>query len=201
MTNKQTARGGINYTGQVKVKVLNGHKIITEYSYHNEGLPYLMTGLCKLFEGTGSIASIRPGYVAAYTLAEDEGNGAPAITTPWEQLITPDETGKVPQLSIASSYCLLDIVKIEEATSTTGAAITYTAKIPYSLITMGKIHMLALLPYDIRPGDEDIEQRALACYRLASGTKWLPVHCSGNEADSMLLIEWRLNFSDFGGTT
>lgn len=198
MINNKTAKGGIGYFGEVTVKVLNGHKIISTYSNHNEGLPYLMTKLCRLFEGTASIASIRPCYIAAYTLAEDEGAYAPAVNATWSELITPTQD-KPALLTVASSYCLLDLTLTEEATDTTGASVLYTARIPYSLITAGKIHMLALLPQDINPGDPDIEQKALACYRLANGTRWLPVHCSGNEVDSMLLIEWRLNFSDYGG--
>ena len=199
MTNtKHTAKGGITYAGQVTLKVLKGRKVISEYSQHNEGLPYLMTGLCKLFEGTRSAASIRPGYVAAYTLADDEGTSAPATDTAWSELITDTET-KSAQLTVASSYCLLDLARVEEAAGDAGATVTYTAKIPYSLITAGKIHMLALLPQDINSGDTNIDHKALACFRLANGTRWLPVYCSGNDADSMLLVEWRLNFSDFGG--
>ena len=200
INDKHTAKGGIIYAGQVTVKVINGHKVTYAYSQHNEGLPYLMTGLCRFFEGTQEAASVKPGYIAAYTLLDDEGTTAPSTDTSWAELITASDS-KPAQLSIASSYCLLESTLVKEASSTEGAAITYTAKIPYSLITAGKIHVLALLPQDIAPSEENIEQRALACYRLANGTRWLPVYCSGNDTDSMLLVEWRLNFSDFGGNS
>lgn len=198
MMTKQAVGGSIGYQGHVTVKVMNGHRIITEYSQHNEGLPYLMNGLCNLFAGVGRAESIRPGYIAAYSLAEDEGTSAPATDTPWLDLVT-EKDNKAAQLTVASSYCILDLAAEQTASSSTGATITYTAKIPYSLITAGKIHMLALLPSDINAGEPNIEQKALACYRLANSSRWLPVYCSRAEADSMLLVEWQMNFSDYGG--
>jgi hypothetical protein len=198
MTDQYIARGGIGYTGQVSLKVLNGHKVITEYNQHNEGLPSLMNGICKLLEGTAKASSIRPGYIAAYTLVDGESSEAPDPAIAWETLIY-GEDGKPAQLELASGYCSLDLIKIEEAPASSAAAVTYSARIPYSLITSGKIYVLALLPQDLTNRDYAAE-RALACFRLANKTKWLPIICSGNDSESVLLVEWRLNFSDFGGT-
>lgn len=197
MTTKHATQGGINYAGHVTVKVMSGHKVITEYSSHNEGLPALMNGICNIFTGKGTADSIRPGYIAAYTLAEDEGISAPATDTPWETLVGEDSL-----LSVASAYRSLDILgEPQYATANNAAAITYTAKIPYSSLTATKIHVLALLPADIKVGDTDIDKRALACYRLANSSKWLPVYCSRAESDSMLMVEWKMTFSDYGGNS
>lgn len=171
---------GLQYSGQVKVSIKQGDKIIPVNTGKNNGNMSLFTFIANCLAGT-MVQTSKPTRIQLYNL---DGPETPN-TTP--QPFANSITGKI-------SYNTTPIVKSEQVDNKDTASVTYHFLIPYGSINGDKIYKLGLWSVDTSG-----EAYPMAYYLFHNNTGWTPIDIKRDtnvDQNYSLIIEWTLYISN-----
>jgi hypothetical protein len=203
MKNKiNSCLGNFGYQGRVSAKIVDKNNHILQYNNsHNGGTPTFFANLASLLanEPGVNISNIRPGYIALYTLK----NQNLAANASWSEIT--GQNSPTPDPAITN---VTQLVPLESRLAVNNSDSKYTnlqLKIPFTYIAGDKVHLFALFPESIatvnNTNDEVAITRltdAIAYYKLTSGGTWAPFDIDKTVLQNSLVIDWSLAFSDKG---
>lgn len=207
MTKKKTTTvkptANTSYSGQLKISLLKGKKVIKSNIYHNEGTSNLFYGMALALIGDSSGASMYlPKYLALYDIG-DVGTTISTVAPPTsggKNLIVP---GRKTSLSTIV-YSDAPYVKSESGASSTTitdrATITYKFLIPFTQIDTTNEKPTNCLVLYSKPNEPE---NYLLAYSMIINTDTSGNQTLGNLIDTTksvndynLLVQWTMNLTN-----
>lgn len=172
---------GLQYSGQVKVSIKQGDKLITVNTGKNNGTASLFAFIANCLAGT-MIQTSKPARIQLYDLDESETPNDP-------QTFSSPITGKI-------SYNTTPIVKSGLVDNPNAASVTYHFLIPYGSINGNEIYKLGLWSVDTSG-----EDTPMAYYLFHNNAGWTPITLNEKtttnaDQNYSLIIEWTLYISN-----
>lgn len=170
---------GLQYSGQVKVSIKQGDKIIPVNTGKNNGTMSLFTFIANCLAGT-MVQTSKPTRIQLYNLDRSE---EPTD----QQTFNNPITGKI-------SYNTTPIVKSGPVDEPEAASVTYHFLIPYGSINGDEIYKLGLWSVDTSG-----EAYPMAYYLFHNAAGWTPIDIKRDtnaDQNYSLIIEWTLYISN-----
>ena len=197
---------GLNYSGQIVVKVLSGNKVISKHTYHNSGRETLFKFLSLALSGN-YIERQRPCQIKLFLYTPALQVGDAPTNFDWETAFETDLTtpkGITPFIT----YDTTPVVSRKQLDDYATYRTTYHFRIPFTLIsnaadntTLGSnnaspktvIHMAGLYPINTV---FDKEASAYYLFTNDDGTEWQPIEIADNAGNFSMVIDWVLTFQN-----
>lgn len=182
---------GINYSGQVVVKILSGNKVISKHTYHNNGRETLYKFLCNALAGN-YIERQRPCCIKLFKYASAFGENNKPSNFIWDEAF--DNTDAPKSITPFKDYDVVPVISRIELDDYATYKTTYHFRIPFTLISDKVIHMIGLYPKNT------INDKNASAYYLFTnddGTEWQPIEIADNAGNFSIVIDWILTFHTF----
>lgn len=182
---------GLNYSGQLVVKILSGNKVISTQTYHNNGRETLFKFLCNALAGN-YIERQRPCQIKLFSYSSALKTNSTPSDFNWETAFEDESapTGITP----FRDYDIVPVISKTQLDNYATYKTTYHFRIPFTLISGTTIHMAGLYPKNTI-----YDKNASAYYLFTNddGTEWQPIEITDNAGNFSLVIDWILTFHNF----
>ncbi len=192
----------ISYQGTIALAVRHGNRTLYTREYHNSGLPNLFKFLALALAGNASLAT-RPVKIRLYNYAPaEEDPESTAYVSPnnfkWSNSfvgnVKPDPAS--PFIQYDTTPVIKKVADVENPTDDDYHYETiFHFRIPFSYISMNRIHLIALFPNNAT--DDQLD--ASAYYKLVDDedtNTWKPMVFDDVAGNYSIIIEWTLSLAN-----